>query len=346
MKHFDFFKHDLNLLVAFDALYEERSVSRAAVRVGITQSAMSQALGRLRRMLRDDLFVRHAAGVAPTRVADTLAPRVAGALREIHAVLVEGARFDPAVAQRVFTLSMPDAQQLVLLPDLLARLRAAAPGSTLRTVPFDRKQLDEALATGDVDLAIGRFDGEASQALHGEDLYEEQHVCLYNPALVKVRGAAGDLSVDEYLRWPAVLLAFGGDTRGVLDDKLAALGKARQVIATTPYAHVLPFLLERVAAIGIVPSRVAWRCLAAARLRAAAPPVALPAYRVRAVWHARADGDPGLVWLRGVIRAVAAAAPPALAPEVLAEGRRRKGKGKGSTMRRPAQTRRRGAGAL
>ncbi len=302
MKHFDFFKYDLNLIIALDALFEERSVTRAAARVGITQSAMSQALRRLREALKDDLFIRTSTGIEPTNAAVALAAPLREALEQIHATLINRPTFDPASAERVFSLSMPDALQLPLMPALVSAVARAAPAVTLRTVQFERLRVDRQLDEGDVDIAIGRF--EAPDARHlVANLYEERHVCVFNPRLVKLKLP---LQLDDYLRYPHVLLAFAGDTTGVVDEHLEQRRRKRRVIATTPYAHVLPFVLEQAAAIGIVPSRLADRCAAFARLTITDPPLKLKPYTICMKWHARQHGDSGLQWLRDLVATISA----------------------------------------
>src|ERR671931_2501753 len=126
MKHFDFFKHDLNLLVAFDALYAARSVSAAAREMGVSQSAMSQSLRRLRAVFADELFIRTPRGVEPTRKANALSTAVHDALLQIHQLLVARETFAPAAAERVFTLTMSDTQQMLLLPALVERIAREA----------------------------------------------------------------------------------------------------------------------------------------------------------------------------------------------------------------------------
>ena len=302
MNHFDFFKYDLNLLVAFDALYAERSVSVAAQKVGVSQSAMSQSLRRLRTTFGDELFIRAPRGVEPTQLAIGLSTPVRESLQLVHRLLIAKSAFAPGEAERVFTLTMSDAQQLLLLPGLLEVVGRQAPGVTLRTLPFESDRVDRQLDDGELDLAISRF--EQSDARHPTvDLFEERLMCLFNPNLVKTTGG---LTLDEYLRHPHVLVAHGGGMIGEIDKKLPKRKGKRRILLTTPYAHAVPFILERVAAIGIVPGRMAAHCTKAGTLAAHAPPVKVAPYLIRTKWHARATGDPGMQWLRQVLQSVAA----------------------------------------
>jgi LysR family transcriptional activator of mexEF-oprN operon len=298
MNHFDFFRHDLNLLVAFDALYAEKSVSVAAQKMGISQSAMSQSLARLRTAFDDELFIRSSRGMEPTRLAIELSTPLHDTLLRVHKLLVSRPAFDPAKAERVFSLTMSDTQQLSLLPATLERLSREAPMVTLRTLPLERERVDKQLDEGQLDLAISRF--EQPDARHGTELlFEENHVCLFNPKLVKVSKA---MTLEEYMRYPHVMISHGGGLTGAVDDQLPARAGKRRMALTTPYSQAIPYILEQVAAIGIIPGRMAARCMKSASLSQASAPIKLAPYRIHMKWHARNSNDPGLQWLQGIIR--------------------------------------------
>jgi DNA-binding transcriptional LysR family regulator len=301
--HFDFFRVDLNLLVAFDALYTERHVSRAAARVGVTQPAMSHSLARLRALFADELFLRRSAGVAPTARADALAPRVRQVLDGAHALLTDGAAFEPAQSRRVFRVAMSDAQQAVLVPGLLARLHAAAPQACLQALPFERTRVLAQLAGGEIDLAVSRFD-DTGDEFRGTPLFEERHVALYHPQQLALREP---LDLAQYLAHPHVLMSFGGDRSGVADEALARAGHRRQVLATTPHAHVVGMLLARTPAIALLPARIAQPVAGWFGLRVVEPPLDLSSWTMLALRHRRSDGDAGLRWLLGLLEDVATA---------------------------------------
>lgn len=319
MNHFDFFRHDLNLLVAFDALHAEASVSRAAERVGVTQSAMSQSLARLRRSLGDELFTRRAGGIAPTAVADQLAPRIRAALQEIHGVLVHGAVFEPAKAERVFRIAMSDAQQTVLLPPLLAQVRQQAPGVTLQVLAFDRQTAEATLAQGGLDLVVSRFD-RVLPGFVADPLYEERHLCLYDPRQARL---SSPMTLDEYLAHPHVLLSFGGDLTGVVDRALAAKGRQRRILASTPHAHIVAQLVKSTGALAVLPARIAQQASAWFDLALQTPPVSIAPYRLRLLWHERARHEAGLQWLRAQVLDVAVNLPD-VKPKAAAAKRRRR----------------------
>jgi LysR family transcriptional regulator, mexEF-oprN operon transcriptional activator len=301
LNHFDFFKHDLNLLVAFDALYVEKSVSGAAKKMGVSQSAMSQSLRRLRAAFDDELFIRAPRGMEPTQGAQALSDPLREILLQVHKLLIAKSVFVPTDVERVFTLTMSDSQQLLLLPGLLEAVSDQAPLVTLRTIPLEGDRVGRQLDDGELDVAISHF--SKSDVRHPtEDLFEERHVCLFNPKLVKVRGR---LSLEDYLRFPHLLLTYGSSLSGVVDEQLAATKNKRRVIFTTPYAQAIPLVLERVAAIGIVPGRLAAHCATAQKLVMATPPVKLIPYQVSMKWHARTTNDPGVAWLRALLKEVA-----------------------------------------
>lgn len=311
MNHFDFFKYDLNLLVAFDALYAARSVSAAAQRMGVSQSAMSQSLRRLRNTFHDELFIRSPRGVEPTRMATSIATPLRETLLQIHTLLLGRPSFEPARVERVFSLAMSDVQQLLLLPGLLERIVKEAPMVTLRTLPFERDRVDRQLDEGELDLAISRF--EHPDARHPtQTLFEEQHLCLFNPRILKIGRA---LTLEEYLRHPHVLISHGGGLTGVVDEAIPKRRGKRHIMLTTPYAHAIPTLLERVPAFAVVPERLALHCAKAGTLKTVVPPVKLSPYRIHMKWHAKSSGDPGIEWLKALLREVAteSAARPARA---------------------------------
>src|ERR671917_2589445 len=155
--HANLSRLDLNLLVAFDALLAEGSVTRAAERVGVGQPSMSHALGRLRKLLKDELFVRAPDGVRPTPRALALAGPVRVALSAIQGTLLQEQGFDPAAAERSFVLGMPDSVEVALLPRLMAQLGAEAPGVRVRVRAIDRSEVPELLDRDRLHLGVGPF---------------------------------------------------------------------------------------------------------------------------------------------------------------------------------------------
>ena len=168
---------DLNLLKIFEAVYAERSVSRAAERVGLTQPSVSHGLARLRTLFRDPLFVRVKGGVAPTAAAKRIAPALAEALRSVQTVLDDAVGFDPATAKRVFRVHMSDLGEMVFLPPLMRVIRERAPHVAVETRQLDWTELAIALEHGAIDMAIGHLPSLIGAFAH-QHLFKEEYVTL------------------------------------------------------------------------------------------------------------------------------------------------------------------------
>ncbi len=211
---------DLNLLKAFDALYAERHVTRAGLRIGLSQSAMSGTLNRLRELLEDELFVRTPSGMQPTPRADDLAGPVSDALRLVRSVLHSDG-FDPATADHAFTIAMTDYAAFVLLPPLLARFGVEAPGIDVCVRGmFARSDAVELLDSGEANLAIG-FPVEVSARILMRPLLEEGFACIAR----RGHPAFADLdSLKAFAAGPHLLVSPEDDRAGLVDHGLAALG--------------------------------------------------------------------------------------------------------------------------
>ena len=276
---------DMNLLVALEALMQERSVTRAARRLAISQSAMSHTLGRLRDLFGDDLFVRSGQTMVPTPRARELIEPVREALRRISGVLAPEVPFSPETAAGPFVVSAFDFAHLLLLPGLAAALAVRAPGIQLIARPYETEPA-RALSDGTVDLVIGlaREPQDPCQRV----LSAERFACVVrkdHPVL------AEPLTVERFAALPHVVVSPVGRPRGYVDAALAELGLARQV------AFVTPQLLSAALAV----SRSEMVLTAAARqlrlLEGALPlvgvelPVELSEFQVAMSWNERRNDD-------------------------------------------------------
>lgn len=300
--HVDLGRLDLRLLVALDALLVEGNVTRAAERVGIGQPAMSHALGRLRRLLGDELFVRAPDGVRPTPRALALAEPIRSALATIQATLLRREGFDPAAAERTFVLGMPDSVEIVLLPRLLAYLGAEAPGVRLLVRQVDRFEAPELLDRDRVHLAVSGRLTEGTTRHKRRRLYGLDYLCLYDPGPVPL---APPISLEDYVAIPHVLGSLRGDAHGVVDDALTPLGLRRTVAVATPHFAAVPFLLRGARLLSTVPQPAAGIFAERFGLAASPVPVALPGIDVSMLWHASYDHDPAHRWLRGTVARLA-----------------------------------------
>ncbi|MDR7040075.1 DNA-binding transcriptional LysR family regulator [Methylobacterium sp. BE186] len=292
--HVDLASVDLNLLVALDALLAERSVTRAAARIGLGQSAMSSALGRLRALFDDELLTRAPEGMRPTPRAMALAEPVRTALRQIQALVRRDDSFDPATVERVFTISLPDSVEVLLGPRLLAHLRAEAPGVRLLLRTIDRARILAELDADQVDLGIGLFtEGQAHHKMRL--LHRDRYVCLFNPARV---GLEAPISLQDYVRFPHILTSLRGTAHGVVDDALARIGLSRTIAVTTPSFVAVPFLVRDAPVIATMHARVAHFFAGTLGLSVSPAPVALDDVAIAMLWHASYDADPAHAWLR------------------------------------------------
>jgi DNA-binding transcriptional LysR family regulator len=296
----------LNLLVHFDALLTERSVTRAAARVGIGQSAMSHNLARLRELFGDELLTRGPEGLRLTPRAAALIEPVRATLTHIQALLSRDQAFDPATAARTFRFGLPDSMEVLIMPALLARLREVAPGVQLRLSNFDFSRLLDELDSDELDLAIGYDAFPQGQAHHKRRLlFTETYLCIFNTATT---GVAAPISIVDYVRLPHILTSLrpGHRVRGVVDEALEKLGLERTVALTTPRFLTVPSLVVRAPVIATMHARLARLFAAELDLSISPPPVELPEVAVSLLWHASYDRDPAHQWLRQLIVRLAA----------------------------------------
>jgi len=284
---------DLNLLVVLDALLHERHLTRAAARLPMSQPAVSHALARLRTLLGDPLFHRTRGGLRPTPHALALEAPLRDVLAQVRRLLA-GAVFDPAASRRTFRLAMSDYGASVVLPPLVRRLRAQAPGIDLEISYTSRGGMIAGVADGQLDLALAVF-GETPADIRRAVLFHEPFVCVMDAA-----GTAGPLALDDYLARPHVLVAASQDQRsGEVDAALARLGRARRVALRLPHWTAAPAV---VAGTDLVLT-VAQRTVMPTPPGLAVQPVPFPIDPLgfEMIWHERADGDAGLHWLRELL---------------------------------------------
>jgi DNA-binding transcriptional LysR family regulator len=284
---------DLNLLAAFEALMRERSVSAAALRLGVGQPAASHALARLRSLFDDELFVRQGRAMAPTARAIALSEPIDRALAAAREALEPVAGFDPATARRVFTISGGDYALSTVLPGLLARVRQAAPNVDLRFRFVEKNLVEKLLDDGSLDLALGVFPG-AQKRFEMRPVFEERFVCVGrrdHPAF-----AAG-LSIGDYAGAAHLLVTERGDDFGAVDEALAEVGLRRRIAVTVPSVLVIGRVLPNSDLIATIGERIANGLARDAGLVVAPPPVSLAPWRLQLLSRRRARRDAGLDWL-------------------------------------------------
>lgn len=303
---------DLNLLVVLDALLRERNVTRAAESLHLSQPATSTALARLRRTLGDDLLVKQGRHLELTPRAESLIEPVREVLATIEQTIVQPPVFDPTSDTRRFSVVGSDYVGVTLIRPLVARLSGLATGLRIDAAPVGSRYLD-ALQRDEVDIAVVPDRLVDSRALPD---------CSRMPVITdRFVGAvwtghprAGDrvtadlLADSPYLEWVVE------GRRSIVEEELDSLGWSRRVAATAGGFVTMPFMLAGTEMVALLPERLALRVADAADIRLLEPEVPLQPLRQSAFWHARRDRDPGHVWLREQLAAVAAQEYPDPAP--------------------------------
>lgn len=308
---------DLNLALAFDALAKERSVTRAAQRAGVTQSAMSHTLRKLRELLGDPLLVRGKGGMVLTPRAEALIVPLRSGLVTLGRALLSPHDFQPATARRQFRLVSPDLFDVLVLPTLLQQLRDEAPGIdlTMKVLPPPHELRDQ-LETGDVDLAvIGIARGAASRASDVATQGIRQRVMLTDglscflradhPVLRKRRtGSTKPLPLSTYVKLSHALVSPLGEGHGIVDRILEQRGLSRRVALRVPHFFSAPTLIARSDLVLTAPTALARVLPPNSPLAVLPAPLPLPEHAIAMIWHERFSEDPGHRWLREQIGAV------------------------------------------
>lgn len=296
---------DLNLLVVFDALAAERSASKAALRLGLTQSAVSHALRRLRATFGDELFVRGEGGLEPTPRARAAMGAVRAALAEIERCVVDRPGFDPAREERPFTLRVTEYVSSEIVRRLCLALRHEAPGMRLRVLQFDAGGRVEAIVGDEMHVRLATV-AQPADGCSRLRLLDETFVVVFRRAGAT---ACARMTLADYAALPHVKVVATIGTN-VIDDALARHGLVRNIAYQVPNWRDARFLVERTDLIATLPARFA-RDAAQGGLCATTPcPLADVGFAVDLVWSSRYDDDPAHRWLRERIAGVLAGAHP------------------------------------
>lgn len=287
-------KYDLNLLPVLLVMMEERNVTRAAERLGITQPALSNALNRLRDTLNDPLFIRERYGMRPTPKAEQLAQVVSVALSSIDNVILGQQDFDPLQATRLFTLAPNSYVEFIMMPAIVARLRVCAPGIRLRLTPFGNDVTETGVISGNTDMVLGRI-------VDPPDNLVVQH--LMNEGLACVVRAdhplVGDtLSADLYEQLRHVNVLPPGRMRAGLYQALEQRGLRRQVAVSVTHFLAVPEMIAVTDYCATLPRLICQHLSRDTRLRIVPAPVDLGTFPVEMGWHARYRDDPAHRWFR------------------------------------------------
>src|SRR4051794_17497638 len=294
---------DLNLLVALDALLSERSVTRAARRVGLSQPGMSNALARLRRLLDDPLLVRQGATLVPTARADALTGPVHDALELIRSALEGQRSFDPATDRRSFRLSCSDYSVLMLIGPLVRAVAADAPGVLVEVIPR-LADAGRALQHGDVDLVIEPPEIMGDTDLESLRLWDDRWECCVWEGNARV---GKRMTIERYTALGHLIYSMGGSGQPVAlpDLHLARLGVPRRIELSVESFLLAPFPRRAPALAPPTPRGADPSPRRTGDIRALEAPVEFPPLVETLWWHSRATADPAHAWLRARIGEVA-----------------------------------------
>ena len=284
---------DTNLLVALDVLLQERHVTRAAQRLNITQSAMSQTLQRLRDTLGDPLLVRSGRTMVATPRGESLAGPLRAALRNLELVLDDVA-VAPATLARRFTVTCLDTYSISLVPALFARVAANAPRVEVEVLPYDRDRVWDRLRSGSAELAITGPDPGPSD-MSATPFLQESMLGLVrqgHPLL------DGELTVERYAHWPHAVIRITGRGDSLIDRLLAERGLKRRIVGRTPYFLSAPSIVVHTDLIMTVPKSAARIFAQQWPLELFVPPVGPMPYQANLAWPRWLDADPGHRWMR------------------------------------------------
>jgi DNA-binding transcriptional LysR family regulator len=289
---------ELKLLRLFDVLYVTRSVTRAAEQLGQSQPTVSIWLARLREQLGDPLFVRTPAGMQPTPRADALIGPTRSILESLRRLAAQEAAFDPATARRRWRICMTDASHITLLPPLLARVRAEAPGVQLAVARMDENTA-QALASGEADLALG-YAPWLETGIYQQALFRQDWVCLASPSHPRL-SRRRRLDLARYQAEAHLTIAAGTGAH-LLEAALTRAGVARSVQLELPSFLGLAPIVSATDLLVTLPRQIGETLAALGGLTVHACPVPVESFQVRQHWHARYHQDPGNQWLRSVVR--------------------------------------------
>lgn len=287
---------DLNLLVIFQALWQERNVSAAAKRLDMTQSAASNALRRLRRHFDDPLFLSTTTGMAPTPLATQLAEPVSYALSTLSSGLDVRMKFEPATSERQFTIGMTDIGEIVFLPSLLAHLKRVAPGVSVQAVSPPAPAMRAGMEAGSIDLAVG-FLPALRAGFYQQRLFTQRYVCLLGRSW-KLND--GRLTREQFLAARHALVNAEGTGHAIVEQMLQATGVQRAVHLRVPHFVAIPFIVEATDLIVTAPEKLGTALAQRLAIRVVPHPIKLPEFQVNQFWHRRFREDAAIKWLRSV----------------------------------------------
>jgi DNA-binding transcriptional LysR family regulator len=290
---------DLTLLIVFEMLLKKRNMSAVAAEMGLTQSAVSHAVGRLRSVFDDPLFVRKGAGVEPTARAQLLGPPLAEALAGIRDAVQIGRHFDPETATRQFTVAAPDPVVAQLAHTVLAELARKAPRCQIMFRTFSHQSAATAVVAGDVDLAVGVFPDTPGKTVSRPVAHQTFRVVSRrdHPRMAET------LDLDTYCSLDHVLVSHDRDARGMIDVALGGLDRRRRIAAVMPQMLVAFAAVSQSDAIITAPLGASLYAASLFPLTLHEPPLAIPGFELTLLRHRDGMTDPAITWFAELVMA-------------------------------------------
>lgn len=288
---------DLNLLLVFQEVFRERQISAAARRLRLTQSAVSNALARLRRATGDELFVRTAAGMQPTPYAERMAEPVAVALAHLEQALAPARAFEPARDRRRFTVAMTDVGEVYFMPRLVGLCGAAAPGVEVASVRVGSAGLRAEMEAGRIDLAIGAFE-DAPEALYQRRLFRQDYVSLFRAGHPL---AGAPLTMKRFAAARHLVVAALESPYDGINTALRKAGILASACFSVPHFSAVPYIVSTTDLVVTVPQKLAERAAGPFGLVYVKSPLPLVALQTNVFWHRRYNQDEGNRWLRTLV---------------------------------------------
>ena len=285
---------DLNLLVIFNQLLRDRRVSSTAEKLGLSQPAVSNALKRLRVLLKDDLFVRTARGMEPTPYAMHLIEPIGYALGTLENALNQRDAFNPLTSEREFTLSLTDIGEIYFMPTLMDALAQRAPLVRIQTLRNNEGHLSADMESGVVDIAVGLLPG-LTTGFFQRRLFKQRYVCLFRKGHPE---ASNPITLTQYKTLPHVGITSVNTGHGEVDQWMQKKGIRRQMRLQVPHFVAVGHILQSSDLIATVPERFAQRCEGPFQLVTSPLPVKLPDIAIHLFWHGKYNRDPANMWLR------------------------------------------------
>ena len=290
---------ELNLLMMFDAIMTEGSITRAAQRLAMTQPAVSNAVSRMRSLWKDDLFIKEGRNIQPTLFAQNLWLQIREPLQQLQDAVAPN-EFDPATSTRTFRLAVASAIVDISWAPLRAIIEKEAPSINIHAIPYTITNGEQVLEDAEVDLVVGTSNSN-SPVILSEFLFNSAFVCIMRNGHPL---AKPNLGIDEFADAAHLIVSLSGDVTGYTDQALAQHGKKRRIAMSVNHFSSVPALIESSDLISVVPPTVVEEAIFSQRITAMLPPVEVPGTPVYSLWHKRQERDAGLIWLRNHVNRI------------------------------------------